>query len=208
MTARRARPGRRRAPRPSLERLPADEPEPAAGRRRRAPTGGSASGPAADRRLGGPDRGARARRQAGDPRGRRDAGHGRRRRPGAVGRRARPGRRDGGRATADIERSELRIEPGASRRVLAGPARRARRRGARRPEPLPRRRGAGRARQGADHPRAWDRRAARRGPLARRRPPAREIACGPASGARAATARRSSSSSAAPRVLSVRSRAC
>ena len=58
------------------------------------------AGPQPVGRLGGPDRGARARRQAGDARGRRDAGHGRRRRPRAVARPATVGAARGGRRAA------------------------------------------------------------------------------------------------------------
>ena len=64
--------------------------------------------------------------------------------------------------------------PRPERRLVARPARRARRRGARGAGPLPRRRRAGRPGQGPDHPRQRDGRAARRGPDGGRQPSARQ----------------------------------
>ena len=69
-----------------------------------------------------------------------------------------------GRSAPNTNAAELRVDRARSRRVIARPARRAGRRGARGARPLPRRRRPGRARQGPDHPRHGDRRAARRGP--------------------------------------------
>ena len=97
-------------------------------------------------RLGGPDRGARTRAAGG--RRSRPAGCGSRStsttwsRRSAGRRRRRPGRR-GARA-----RSDAAARAGAQRRLVARPARRAGRGGARGAGPLPRRRGPGRARQG------------------------------------------------------------
>ena len=76
--------------------------------------------------------------------------------------------RNGGRR-GDVERGRAATRPGPLGGVVARPARRPGRRGARRADALPRRRRAGRARQGPDHPRHGHRRAPRCG--AGRRPP-------------------------------------
>ena len=145
-----------------------------AARRRR----GAGAGPAAvaarvaprrpgsqpDRRLGGPDRGPRARRDASVARGRRDPGHGRRRRP-------RPGRwavADGGRRRA----AERRVSVDRSRSVAASLDLR----GARVDEALDAldryldEASVAGPPQGPDHPRAGDRGAPRRGPPSGGRP--------------------------------------
>ena len=130
------------------------------------------------RRLGGPDRGPRARWQARDPRGGRDAGHGRCRRPRPLDRRRRgtgPRRERSRPLSLEHERGRAPHRSGTVRRVIARPSRRPGRRSARGAQPLPRRRRPGRARQGPDHPRDGDRRGARRGPVDGEQPPAGEV---------------------------------
>ena len=160
----------------NLERLPAGEaappveppvdPDLAARRTRPQPLG----------RMGGPDRRARARRQASDAGGRRHAGHGRCRRSGAGPRRGRLADRardphDG----RDVQCRRAPARAGELGRVVARPAGRSGRRGARGAEPLPRRCEPGRPDEGDDHPRHGHRGPARRGPGGRGQPSARPL---------------------------------
>ena len=90
--------------------------------------------------------------------------------PGDSPNRPQRGTRGGGRRGGRrLERLRAPPRAGALGRVVARPARGARGRGARRAQPLPRRCGAGRPRQGPDHPRDGHGRRPRRGPQRGRR---------------------------------------
>ena len=145
-----------------LGRLPESTAEPVAPRTASARVAPRRTRPKPDRRLGGPDRGPRARWRAGDPGSRRDAGHGRRERSRGL-------RAGSVQARHGIQRMGLRNRvlgrrSGPQRGLVAGPARRPGRRGARGARSLSRRRLVSGPGQGPDHPRHGHRRSARRGP--------------------------------------------